>query len=47
MLREIVCMAAFLFAFAGVVGSMVIVQREAGRQSDEVARIMAVANEID
>ena len=47
MLREIVCMAAFLFAFAGFVGSMVIVQRESVRQSDEVVRIMAVANEID
>ena len=47
MLREMVCMAAFLFAFAGIVGSMVIVLRVSVRQSDEVVRIMAVANEID
>lgn len=47
MIREMVCIAAFLFAFAGIVGSMVIVQREAGRQLDEIVRIMAVANEID
>lgn len=47
MLREMVCMAAFLFTFAGIVGSMVIVQRESVRQSDEVVRIMAAANEID
>lgn len=47
MLREMACMAAFLLAFAGIVGCMVALQREAGRQLDEAVRIMAVANEVD
>ena len=47
MLREMVCMGIFLFALAGMAGSMVIVQRSAVKQMENTVRIMEIANEID